>query len=58
MVIVELLLVMLIIIRRNRNTGVEHVLVLCHACQQDEVDRKLEKMSIRSSCIGVDRNGR
>ncbi len=57
MVIVELLLV-LIIIRRNRNAAVEHVLVLCHACQQDEVERKLEKMSIRSSCIGVDRNGR
>ena len=26
--------------------------------QKDEVDRKLEKMSIRSSCLGIDRNGR
>lgn len=25
---------------------------------KDEVDRKLEKMSIRSSCLGVDRNSR
>ena len=26
--------------------------------QKDEVDRKLEKMSIRSCCLGIDRNGR
>ena len=26
--------------------------------QKDDVDRKLEKMSIRSCCLGIDRNGR